>query len=372
VARFVSALVLLAALLLITFHETPESFTSQRVLARRRTASLYEDHGRGKVEVGKVRSGILTVLDEQKGWLKVRSGPDTAWLPMKDAVLLDDAVPYFSRRIRVAPNDAWYYAQRSLAQQATGNLQEALQDCTQAITLEPGEAVLFVQRGAVYAEMRMAEPAIRDYTEAIRLDPKASETYVRRGMVYVAIREDTRAVGDFTLAVQLNPVAVVAYMNRGVALQRQGKLDRALADFSQVLRLDATSATALFHRGIVFLSLKDYSDALRDLQESVHLAPGNLAALDRLAWVLATCPKAEVRNGSEAVRVATQACKLSNWENPECLGTLAAAFAEVGNFAEATKWQQRAVQLAEDHPDSFPGGRERLTLYTQHQPYRSE
>ena len=67
-----------------------------------------------------------------------------------------------------------------------------------------------------------------------------------------------------------------------------------------------------------------------------------------LAWVWSTAPDPTVRNGRRALECATRACELSEWQTPGFLDTLAAAHAEVGNFADAEKWAERAAELAED------------------------
>jgi hypothetical protein len=69
-------------------------------------------------------------------------------------------------------------------------------------------------------------------------------------------------------------------------------------------------------------------------------------ALERLSWILATDPRLEFRNGTEAVRMAERACALTGSHEPQNLATLAAAYAEVGRFSEATATARKAQALA--------------------------
>jgi Flp pilus assembly protein TadD len=69
-------------------------------------------------------------------------------------------------------------------------------------------------------------------------------------------------------------------------------------------------------------------------------------ALDRLAWILATTPQAEFRNGEEAVRMAERACELTGHKQARFLATLAAAYAEAGRFPEAVSTAELARELA--------------------------
>src|SRR4029077_18484005 len=70
-------------------------------------------------------------------------------------------------------------------------------------------------------------------------------------------------------------------------------------------------------------------------------------ALDRLSWILATDPRAEVRNGTEAVRMSSRACELTGTNQGSMLATLAAAYAETGRFSEAAAAAQKARELAD-------------------------
>jgi len=81
-------------------------------------------------------------------------------------------------------------------------------------------------------------------------------------------------------------------------------------------------------------------------QRALDIQPANAYFLNNLAWVLATCPNREVRNGPRAVELAQQAERLGGAGNPAVLGTLAAAYAEAGRFSEALQTAQRALDLA--------------------------
>ena len=92
---------------------------------------------------------------------------------------------------------------------------------------------------------------------------------------------------------------------------------------------------------------------------------------DGIAWVRATSPDARYRNGAVAVEYATKACELSKWNHWGRIDTLAAAYAEQGNFEEAIRWQTKAIELAPTEPDKKEG-RELLDLYKTGQPYREK
>jgi hypothetical protein len=75
--------------------------------------------------------------------------------------------------------------------------------------------------------------------------------------------------------------------------------------------------------------------------------PVNIEALNNLAWMLATSSDAKLRDGEEAVRLAEQAWKLTQGKEATALGTLAAAFAEAGQFTNAVIASQQAISVAQ-------------------------
>jgi Flp pilus assembly protein TadD len=96
---------------------------------------------------------------------------------------------------------------------------------------------------------------------------------------------------------------------------------------------------ALMQSGRVTEATDEYRKALKS-------QPENVDALNNLAWALATCPQASLRNGTNAVALAQKAVQLSGGENPLMLRTLAAADAETGQYAAAMETARQALQLA--------------------------
>ena len=75
------------------------------------------------------------------------------------------------------------------------------------------------------------------------------------------------------------------------------------------------------------------------------------------------------RDGRQAVAAATKACEVTGRNEPGLLDTLAAAYAESGDFDSALKWQVKAIELETDAKEKAAYG-ERLKLYKDKQPYR--
>ena len=106
-------------------------------------------------------------------------------------------------------------------------------------------------------------------------------------------------------------------------------------------------------------------EAIAQFQKALAIKPDYVAAQNNMAWVLATCPQASLRNGIEAVGLAERANQLTGGKNPVILCTLAAAYAEAGRFPEAIETAQRALQLAETQSNTALVGalQSQLKLY---------
>lgn len=108
-------------------------------------------------------------------------------------------------------------------------------------------------------------------------------------------------------------------------------------------------------------AITEYGEALESLDrgdfrqgivlftKSMKSDPDFLWAANNLAWLLATCSKDEVRNGKAAVTYAKTACQKSDWHCWSFMDTLAASFAEAGEFDYAVECGERALMIAPTH-----------------------
>ncbi len=124
--------------------------------------------------------------------------------------------------------------------------------------------------------------------------------------------------------------------------------------------------------GWEWMDRKDYRRALDWFEAQIREYPDWRLAQERRAWILATAPDARLRNGKAAVESATRACELDDCEaDVEMMMTVAAAYAESGDFATAVKWQIKAVAVAKAARRNFGFAKDRLADYQVGKPYRS-
>lgn len=150
---------------------------------------------------------------------------------------------------------------------------------------------------------------------------------------------------------------------------RKGNYDTAIVEITEGIRLDPKCWSAYHARGLAWLHKKVYEKAVDDFTEFFRRAPADDPdTYTSLAWLLATFPDEKFRDGKRAVQLATAACELINWEGCFELETLAAAFAETGQFDEAEQYQAKALGFAEAW--NVDESRYRLGLYRHRQPLR--
>jgi tetratricopeptide (TPR) repeat protein len=324
------------------------------------------------------------------------------WINRNQAVLVPDADEVFSRRLAADPRDADSYYRRAVARGLRKDYDAALKDFADAIRINPDEPAYFIARGGLWNSRGEYDRAVADLDEAIRLAPKSAENYHWRGVTRHVQKKLDDAIADYTKAIDLDPDAIMTYHWRAKAWEAKGDLDRAigsydaaidrfpkvpiplveraglllrkmdygraLSDSDAAIALLPNNATAHSSRGIALYKLKKYAAAIAAWDETVRLDPKNWVAINNRAWIRATCPDETLRDGKRALEEAKTACDMTEWKQPLCLGTVAAAHAELGQWAEAVRWQEKAIALADK--DSLEEFRACLELYRKGRPKR--
>jgi tetratricopeptide (TPR) repeat protein len=160
------------------------------------------------------------------------------------------------------------------------------------------------------------------------------------------------------------------YKLRGDAYLGKGDSDKAAADYARAVNFVPKDAAGYVTRGFTYQKMGNYKAAASDYAKGIALSPDDDGANGALAWLRATCPDSSARNGREAIRAGTRACELTRWKNASHIDTLAAAYAETGNFDQAVKLQQQALQVRFIGPNLKQQVQERLVSYQKHKPYR--
>lgn len=258
---------------------------------------------------------------------------------------MDLAFADVDRAVRIDPSSADAYLERGVYHFRLKEYQAALADLDRASDLGSHSVFIPLVRGSIHVERRELEDAAKAFEAAIVVDPKSFDAHLMLGSVQLIRSRAAAAVSTFSRAVKLEPNQGAGYGGRGVAYMALGQLKEALQDLNRAIQLDAMRADLFRDRGQLYAMQEKWDLALADMNTALRLDPNDIEANVSLGWVLATCTETKLRDGAKAVTLATRACELTRWKSPRPLATLAAAFAETGNFTGAVQMQRKAIEV---------------------------
>ena len=217
------------------------------------------------------------------------------------------------------------------------------------------------------------QKAADDYTKVAQLMPNDARPLAQRGYALAALKQTDKALADFELALQLNPKETSALIGRAELRRIEKKWAEAIVDYDAAIGVDPEDFRALMGRAAARYGQGEIEKALEDYSATMKAHPDEPQPFNDYAWMLATALKDSVRNGAKAVELATQACKFTDFKNAAFIDTLAAAYAEKGDWDDALKWQQEAVKLSADQPEDVRKEMEdRIPLYKEKKAYREK
>lgn len=274
-----------------------------------------------------------------------------------------------------------------------------------ALTKNPGSWMVQNNYGAVLLQKGEPVAALEYFRRADELDPTNVENAHNIGVALLRASRPEDALPYLQRAEKLDAKRATVHYNLGTALKQLGRVDDAVVEFNKTFELDSTYAPALVELGAIELARGNARRSLEILQKAVTLDPENLSAktglantllqlrreneaivllrqvlqknpddpdaLKDLAWVLATSPEAQLRDGARAVVLAQRALQ-AEAKNPFVMTTLAAAYAENGRYDDAISQARAALTLAEAMGEQQLAGllRSQVSLYEARQPFR--
>lgn len=188
---------------------------------------------------------------------------------------------------------------------------------------------------------------------------------------FALFRRNNRNIDDeikhATYEIQQDSTNLCLYIYRGDVWCDKGDYEKAIRDYNQAIKINPQSVEAYISRGDLFVKLKRYEEANVDYSVAIKLNHRSSYAHNARGLLLSTCPDKNHRNGKQALEDALHAVELSCGMR-ETLGTLAAAYAETGDFEKAIEIQLKAIEVAseEDKPEHL----KRLELYRSGRPRR--
>lgn len=284
----------------------------------------------------------------------------------------DDALAAFDRASELAPQASLPYQHRGELYIKKGDSAKAIEQLTKAIELAPDNLAALLVRASVYFESQQPERALADVERAIEVQPQRVEPHIMRAELLAATKRMDEAIAHLEELEQAAPKNVQILSQLGTFYVIDGQPRKAIEVFSRVLEEDAENDRALHFRADAYLNLGDHAKAIADFERALPAHEDDESVLNNFAWVLATSPDDALRNGKRALELATKAAKLTGHEKPHVLSTLAAAYAETGDFESAKKWSAKSVELSQKAVDAAQPGDELTRLQSELEQLKKE
>jgi protein O-mannosyl-transferase len=319
-----------------------------------------------------------------------------------------EADEVFGRALDLDPEDPLALGNSGNSLLRAGRIDEALLKYREALAAKPDMPELHLNAGLAFYRKAEFTNALQHYGRALQLNPFYIEAYINAGNVLMAMGQPAAAATNYARVAALKPDHAGAHYNLGHVALAQGQLKEAAEHFGQATRADRNYVEAHQQLAVVWQRMGELHKARESLERAIELKPsdaglhGHLGALlsqsgqakeavaayrkamesgperfevrNNLAWLLATHPDGEIRDGSEAVRLAESAVRIGGRQHAFLLGTLAAAYAEAGRFPDAIKAAEEAIELAKKNSQEalVTKNLELLAAYRAGRPWRED
>lgn len=283
----------------------------------------------------------------------------------------DEALEQVAKVIAKKPDLALSYTLRARIHALKDDVTAALADLDLALKHEPQDLTALMLRARMYLADGKTKSARGDVDRVLELRPGLSQGLLLRSALLAAEGDYVAAIRDLQSVLRSDPSNVeyrVQLSRYYVADKRPRKAVEVLND---VVKDDADNVLALRTRADALLSIGKHADAVADYEKAMKVEPDNSGVLNNLAWVLATSPEEKVRNARRSIELGTKACEVTKFKEAHILSTLAAGYAESGDFDAAIKWSTKAVEMGREQlKDQVEQLEKELDSYKQKKPWR--
>ena len=281
----------------------------------------------------------------------------------------DEALAALDKARELRPKATGPLIEQARIHALRGNNAAALHTLEQAAELDPDDLNAVLLRAAVYQEMGSNDKALADLDRLLKAKPGLAPAVRMRAMMLAGGGKLSAAIEEMEKLRKENPKDSAAAMQLAMFYAADQQFIKAIELYTQSLAAGKDDVFKILRgRGDAYLGIGKHAEAIADFDKAYKLDEKDPGLLNNFAWVLATSPDDKLRDGKRAVTLATAACQLTNFRQAHILSTLAAAFAETGDFKKAIEWSEKSVVLAEN--EQKVGLRKELASYQASKPWR--
>jgi tetratricopeptide (TPR) repeat protein len=321
----------------------------------------------GKGDVDKAIADMEKVLEHTPDNLEARAALAEALLSLKE---FDKAMEQVEATIKQAPDSPIGYLLKAQVHMAKEELKEATESLGQVLGKEPDHPLALLMRARVYMADDKPNEALADVNRVLATNPERPpvQAILLRSMINADLQKFDEAIVDMQILVDNAPQNVEWQLQLAAFYNASGRPRKAIELYNVLLEEDADNWRARRGRADAALSFGKHAEAIADYKVVVEVQPEHSGILNNYAWVLATTPVDELRDAKRAIELATKACEVTEFKEAHILSTLAAAYAESGDFETAIKWSTKAVELGEG--ETREQLQKELESYKQKKPWR--
>jgi tetratricopeptide (TPR) repeat protein len=263
----------------------------------------------------------------------------------------DEALTALEKAKELSPDSEIPLLHQARIQIAQGKIDAALESLNKGNAINPGNLTVLMLRSSVYQLRGEKDKAMADIDQALVIKPDLPVIVRSRALLLAEEKRYDEAITALESIRKLDPKDQLTMLQLGMLYAVQKKSAKAIEYFDALLAEAPDEWRALEARADSYLNLGKHAEAIADYEKAIKLQPQESGILNNLAWVLATSPDDKIRDGKKAIQLATEACELTEYKVPHVLSTLAAAYAETGDFDMAIKWSTKAIEIGDKEND---------------------
>ena len=285
-----------------------------------------------------------------------------------------NSMTLFEHALKVTQNNELAENSYGCALFEAGQINEALLHINKALQIDPAYLDARNNLGQIYLKQGKFNEATVCFKRVLDEGGVTSEVYNNLALALVIQKKYDEAMKYLNKAMELTPDNPDIHNKMGIALLSAGKPDEAITHFKYVLQTNKIPAGVYANIGSAYMQVGKYDLAIENLSKAIELRPDNAEILNNLAWSYATVNDTSMQDANKAIELAQHACKLTGYNDPGFLDTLAVAYAAGGRFEEAKATAEKALSIATASGQEKLAGeiQERIKLYEAGQPYRQK
>jgi tetratricopeptide (TPR) repeat protein len=299
---------------------------------------------------------------------------------MKALVLIQlqkvaEALAVLEKAHTIAPENIELLLDKGKLYIGQSNYKAAAEEMTRALAIDGSNLPILELRAALYAQLGEKAKALTDVEKILTIKPGDPKTMRMRALLLADLGKGDAAVEELQNLHKANPEDSSTMLLLGMVYMNMKKFDKAIEAYSAVLADHPDDVDAMRGRADAYLNAGRRTDAMPDYEQALKLQPHDVSLLNNFAWLLATAPEDKLRDGHRAVVLAKDACRQTDYKADYILSTLAAAYAETGDFDSARKYAAQAVEAKPSEnaePNRKDELKKELESYKANKPWRED